>query len=243
MLKITKYASQFDLYILKWPKACMACGSTNLDKISPRYKTIDSRNVRTSGVATIGGETKTTVNTMMKTKLFLCYNCKKEIHTAVKIPSKGSRGHGELAKKLKDGPYDQFVTLGKNGRVWIAEGPYLEMIMELNPELNPLKGKNPLMEMRKKIPKDAVITEGEFDFEDEGVEQSSLDEDSEIQYLKEMIDEEPRNYQSWTNLGMELAVKGRCDEAKDALQQAVGLASDPSEIMDALKVVEEHCKE
>ena len=243
VLKITKYASQLDLYILKWPNACMACGSTNLDKISPRYKTIDSSKVRSSGVASLGGETKTTVNIMIKMKLFLCFDCKKEIHTAAKIPSKGFRGHGDLVQKLKNEPYEQFVTLTDSGHVWIAESPFLEMMLELNPELKPKKGKNPLVELRKKIPKDAVITNVEFDFEDESVDQSTLSDDSEIRYLKELIDEEPRNYQSWTNLAMELAAKGRCDEAKDALQQAVSFASEPSQLMDALKVIEEHCSE
>ncbi|MFW9848086.1 MAG: hypothetical protein ACFFF4_03035 [Candidatus Thorarchaeota archaeon] len=160
MLKFTQYKSQVDLLILKWPKACMSCGSTEVGNIQPKYKSMTPSRVRTTGIEGLGGKTETTINTIMKLKLYLCTDCNNQINTFAKIRGKGFGKREGPAFSLKVNPYSKFVVLDGNGDVHIADSPFFDMMKEINPILKPKKIKHPFDVIREQIPKDAVIPTG-----------------------------------------------------------------------------------
>lgn len=264
MLKITKYASQFDLYILKWPKACMSCGSTNVDNVTPRYKTVDSQHIKTSGLAGLGGETKTTVKTMMKMKLYLCLDCRQEILKLSKIQHKKFEKAQHKALGLRANPYDEFIGLKNDGRVVIADSAYIELMKELNPDLKPEKMKNPLVELRKEVPKDAeipAVTLEEIEshierdiiaaekeearvaaeLEEEDYESTSEDDEELIQ-LKQNFEQSPRDYDRIKDLAIALGKRNRCKEIGNYLKVSQSAGWDMKKLPELLKILKEYCE-
>ncbi|MFX1484322.1 MAG: hypothetical protein ACFFCP_14165 [Promethearchaeota archaeon] len=155
MLKFTQYKSQFDLLILRWPKACMSCGSTEVDNIQPKYNSMTPSRVSSIGLKELGGKTETTINTIMKMKLFLCKDCNNQINTFAKIRGKGFGKREGPAFRLKVNPYSKFVILDEYGEVHIADSPFFGIMMESNPKLKPKKIKHPFDVIREQMPKNA----------------------------------------------------------------------------------------
>lgn len=218
MLKFKKvdFAPKDVLHILRWPDACVSCGSNSIADVTPEY----IPKVITVKKDVSGTETRFWYK--VKAKLYLCMECRQEILTAKEIPSKGFRGHGDLIEKLLNDPYGSFLGMHHEGGVAIAEGPFLDELISLNPENTLYKMKNPLVELRKKLPKDAEIAPvsmevvSAWNLPKEPRKDALLPqaEDPEnIQELKKRLNDEPEIGDNWIQLVQGLISSGDCKGA------------------------------
>ncbi|MHA2143539.1 MAG: hypothetical protein ACXADF_18665 [Candidatus Thorarchaeota archaeon] len=242
MIKFKKvdYAGINNLYIVHWPHTCVSCGSSTIEDVKPEYTRL------MSSIQKKLNNVETTVRTNVKAKLFLCRDCRKEIIIANKIPSKGLRGHGGLAKKLASEPYKQFVNLTSNGVLWVAEGQFKEKITELNPLIEIESGKNPLSELKDKIPKDAEIPEVSAEELDawppQFAEEDEIQADTEkVAQLRSAIESDPKIANNWFLLVQELVSQGRCEAAAEVVRNSVKYA-DMNTVRDMMKVVSKNCE-
>ncbi|MHA1904027.1 MAG: hypothetical protein ACXADL_11275 [Candidatus Thorarchaeota archaeon] len=242
MLKFKKvdFAGATTAYIVHWPHACVSCGSSNIENVSPNFVEImDSFKANINNA-------ETNLRIYIKSKLFLCRDCRKEILTATKIPSKGLRGHGGLVQKLESDPYRQFICLTKKGEFWCAEGQFKDKLAEINPTLQIHTGKNPLVELKEKIPKDAEIPAVSIEEIDawpplEGEDAEPQEDTDQIIQLRNSLREDQSNAENWHILVRELVKLGRCEAAVKALQTAIKYV-DRKSIASMMKIVSENCE-
>ena len=109
---------------------CMFCGSEMLQKVDSRYAIL--------------GKFHTIKNVQVLLKLagffYVCDACNNQIEKGLNHYSKKIT---ELANKLNEFPWNEYIELEKEGLIRIPEGKFKDLLMTLNPELRSKSKKDP----------------------------------------------------------------------------------------------------
>ncbi len=129
-----------DVIALRWPHACLSCGQDVSPHIDSRYAIL--------------GMFHETKDTQILLKLagffYICEECDEEITEALSHPSDKVV---ELARHLKEHPWNEFIHLEKDGTIRVPQGEFSKKLLKMNPEVDMKENRSPIEQMRKLIAK------------------------------------------------------------------------------------------
>jgi hypothetical protein len=125
LYKFADKKNREDVIALRWPKACLSCGTDMPKTVDPRQAIIGLFHV----------DKKTSPHTQVLVKLpgffYMCEECTMVIDTADKAPPKNLE---TLVETLRESPWIEFIELEKSGYVKLPDGLFKEKLQEANPD-------------------------------------------------------------------------------------------------------------
>ncbi|MGY5874989.1 MAG: hypothetical protein RTU30_04520 [Candidatus Thorarchaeota archaeon] len=140
LYKFATKKNREDVIALRWPKACLSCG-TDVSLHVPRRYAI---------VGLFHDYKKTQVLVKLPGFFYICDDCTTVIDSAIDM------NHDSLEKvatNLKEHPWTEFIELGRDGHVKIPEGQFKEKLQNANPDAWIKPKQCPLDELRQKMVK------------------------------------------------------------------------------------------
>lgn len=130
-----------DVIALRWPKACLSCGSDIASNVDARYAIL--------------GMFHDTKDTQILLKLagffYICDVCNAEFGQAQSHQSSRVR---QLAASLIERPWTEFIILEKDGVIVIPQGIFYDKLKEMNPDLVAKHHVSPMNRLRSLIEKE-----------------------------------------------------------------------------------------
>ncbi|MFX1369492.1 MAG: hypothetical protein ACFFAY_12910 [Promethearchaeota archaeon] len=125
MYKFDTKAKREDVIALRWPKACLSCGSDMPEDSHPRYAIVGLFYVE---------KKHTQVLVKLPGHFYTCNTCSREISSQIGEPSQKPSKLEQLALNLMDNPWNEFIELTKHGVVKIPDGSFKSKLQEANPD-------------------------------------------------------------------------------------------------------------
>ncbi len=120
-----------DIVALRWPKACLSCGTDISSDAHPMHGIVGLFHVDRK--TTRGDRRHTQVLLKMPGLFHMCEICVGEVQTFLDSPSEKRRDHVEVATRLLESPWMEFFELEKTGVLRLPEGRFRDRLQELNP--------------------------------------------------------------------------------------------------------------
>ena len=113
-----------DIISLRWPKACLSCGSDLTSQEDSRYAIVGKFHVVKQ------------IQVLIKLPgfFYICNKCDMEIELAVTNSEGKSERYKKLIKNLQEAPWNEFIELEKSGIVRIPNGVFKKKLQESNPD-------------------------------------------------------------------------------------------------------------
>ena len=130
-----------DVIPLRWPKACLSCGTDVPLSIDSRHGII--------GLFYVDKKTtrKDKRHTQVLVKLpgffYMCTDCSNLIDTT------SSKKHEKLVKTLQESPWMEFIEVEKSGHIRLPDGLFKEKLQTVNPEAKFKSKPNPMMLLKQ----------------------------------------------------------------------------------------------
>lgn len=144
MYKFGEKKNREDVIALRWPKACLSCGTNMLETAHPRHAIIGEFYV----------DRKTTRNDRRHTQVlvklpglfYMCEDCTSVINAAVNKPPKNLE---KLVVTLQESPWMEFIEVEKSGHVKLPDGVFKEKLQNANPDALLKTKKNPMSRLKR----------------------------------------------------------------------------------------------
>ncbi len=149
MYKFTDKKNREDVIALRWPKACLSCGTDMPKTADPRHAIVGMFHVdkKTSR----GDKRHTQVLVKLPGFFYMCKDCTVVIDSAVDNPPKNLE---KLVETLQENPWMEFIELEKSGHVKLPDGLFKEKLQEANPDAWFKTKENPMTILKHGIPKE-----------------------------------------------------------------------------------------
>ncbi len=144
MYKFADKKNREDVIALRWPKACLSCGTDVPLSAHPRHAILGLFHVNKK--TTRGDKRHTQVLVKLPGFFYMCEECRAVIDNAVKNPP---RGVEKLVKALQENPWMEFIEVEKSGHIKIHDGPFKEKLQDENPEAWFKSKKNPMTVLKR----------------------------------------------------------------------------------------------
>ncbi len=128
MYKFADKKNREDVIALRWPKACLSCGTDMPQTVDPRHAIVGMFHVDKK--TTRSDKRHTQVLVKLPGFFYMCEECALVIDTAVDNPPKNLE---KLAETLQESPWMEFIELEKSGHVKLPDGPFKEKLQDANP--------------------------------------------------------------------------------------------------------------
>ena len=146
MYKFSNMKNREDIVALRWPKACLSCGTDMPENINPQHAIVGKFHV----------DKKTTRNDKRHTQVllklpgffYMCEDCSLIVDSASKNPPKGFE---KLIENLQENPWMEFIELEKTGHVKIPDGLFKEKLQTANPDAWFKRKKSPFEKLGKEV--------------------------------------------------------------------------------------------
>jgi len=128
-----------DVIALRWPRACLSCGTDVPATIDSRHGII--------GLFYVDKKTtrKDKRHTQVLVKLpgffYMCHECTSLINNADESLQKK---HSKLLKTLQESPWMEFIEIEKLGHIKLPDGDFKDKLQKLNPEAKFKSKQNPM---------------------------------------------------------------------------------------------------
>ena len=139
MYKFSDKKNREDVIALRWPKACLLCGSDAVFENDARYAIVGNFYV----------QKKTQVLIKLPGFFYMCNECSAIIESVIEQFKDNNEKLVEIAVKLKEAPWNQILELERNGCIRLPEGEFKAKLSNINPE-GCFQGMTNPMEMLKK---------------------------------------------------------------------------------------------
>ena len=128
MYKFGDKKNREDVIVLRWPKACLSCGTDIPQTVDSRHAIVGMFHVdkKTSR----GDKRHTQVLVKLPGFFYMCEKCAMVIDIAVKEPPKNLE---KLVETLQESPWMEFIELEKSGYVKLPDGLFKEKLQNANP--------------------------------------------------------------------------------------------------------------
>ena len=146
LYKFADKKNREDVIALRWPKACLSCGTDVPENVDPRHAIVGKFYV----------DKKTTRNDRRHTQVlvklpgffYMCNSCTIVIESAVKNPPKNLEKFVEV---LNESPWMEFIEVETAGHVKLPDGLFKKKLQDENPEAM-LKAKdNPMTKLKRTL--------------------------------------------------------------------------------------------
>lgn len=129
MYKFSNKKNREDVIALRWPQACLSCGTDIPKTADPRHAIIGLFHVdkKTSRA----DKRHTQVLAKLPGLFYMCNECTLVIDSAVDNPPKNLE---KLAVTLQESPWMEFIELEKTGFVKLPDGLFKEKLQSANPD-------------------------------------------------------------------------------------------------------------
>jgi hypothetical protein len=129
LYKFSDKKNREDVIALRWPKACLACGTDMPENTDPRHAIIglfhvDKRTTRDD-------RRHTQVLVKLPGFFYMCTDCLGIIETAADAHPKNLK---KLLETLKESPWMEFIEVEKTGHVKLPDGLFKEKLKDANPD-------------------------------------------------------------------------------------------------------------
>ena len=146
MYKFSDKKNREDVIALRWPKACLSCGTNMLETADPRHAIVGRFHV----------DKKTTRNDRRHTQVlvklpglfYMCEDCTSVINVAVNKPPKNLE---KLVETLQESPWMEFIEVEKSGHVKLPDGVFKEKLQNANPDAWFKKKENPMSKLKRSM--------------------------------------------------------------------------------------------
>ena len=149
MYKFSNKKNREDVIALRWPKACLSCGSEMSAKSDAQHAIVGLFHVDRK--TTRDDKRHTQVLLKLPGFFYMCDECSLVIEGAVVNPPKN---HEKLVETLHESPWMEFIELEKSGHVILPDGPFKEKLQEVNPDAWFKTKKNPMVKLKQLLSKE-----------------------------------------------------------------------------------------
>ena len=149
MYKFADKKNREDVIALRWPKACLSCGTDMPKTADPRPAIIGLFHVdkKTSR----GDKRHTQVLVKLPGFFYMCEECTLVIDSALDNPPKNLE---KLAETLQESPWMEFIEVEKSGHVKLPDGLFKEKLQEENPDALLKTKENPMNRLKRGLSKE-----------------------------------------------------------------------------------------
>ena len=143
MYKFGTKKNREDVVALRWPKACLCCGTDVEQDLEPLYAIVGK----------FHEEKQTQVLVKLPGFFYMCNDCTVDIDSAVNHLQEKQDNLFKLAESLQVAPWTEFIELEKDGCIKIPEGVFKEKLQKANPDACTKSKENPFKVLKGKLPK------------------------------------------------------------------------------------------
>ncbi|MHA1909310.1 MAG: hypothetical protein ACW98Y_18580 [Candidatus Thorarchaeota archaeon] len=143
MFKFSEKKNREDVIALRWPKACLSCGSEKVQNSESRYAIVGKFHV----------VKQTQVLVKLPGFFYMCSDCSTIIRTVLENIEGREDKFTKLAETLMEAPWNQIIELEKDGYIRIPDGRFKEKLVENNPDVCIKAKSNPMDILRRTITK------------------------------------------------------------------------------------------
>ncbi len=149
MYKFADKKNREDVIALRWPKACLSCGTDMPKTADPRHAIVGKFHVdkKTSR----GDRRHTQVLVKLPGFFYMCEECSQVIDSAVDNPPKNLE---KLAETLRESPWMEFIEVEKSGHVKLPDGLFKEKLQDANPDAWLKTKENPMNKLKHEMSKE-----------------------------------------------------------------------------------------
>ena len=144
LYKFSDKKNREDVIALRWPKACLSCGTDVPEAVDPRHAIIGLFHVDKK--TTRGDRRHTQVLVKLPGFFYMCESCSTVIDTAAKDPP---RKLEKLVKTLKESPWMEFIEVEKTGHVRLPDGLFKQKLHEANPDAWLKTKRSPMTKLKR----------------------------------------------------------------------------------------------
>ncbi len=135
-----------DVIALRWPKACLSCGTDVPTSVDAQHGIIglfyvDKKTTRSD-------KRHTQVLVKLPGFFYMCDECTNLINN---IDESLQEKHRKLLKTLKESPWMEFIEVEKDGNIRLPDGIFKDKLQRENPEAKFKSKKNPLAALNQNI--------------------------------------------------------------------------------------------
>jgi len=130
---------------LRWPKACLSCGSEVSPTSHPQHAIVGLFHVDKK--TTRDDKRHTQVLLKLPGFFYMCEECTTVIDAAAKDPPKN---HEKLVETLHESPWMEFIELEKSGILKLPDGLFKEKLQEEHPEALLKTKKSPMTKLKER---------------------------------------------------------------------------------------------
>ena len=150
LYKFSNKKNREDVIALRWPKACLSCGSDLPSTSDGQHAIVGLFHVDKK--TTRDDKRHTQVLLKLPGFFYMCDECTTVIDTAVEAPPKN---HEKLVETLHESPWMEFIELEKSGLVKLPEGLFKDKLQSANPDGLFKTKKNPMNKLTQAMSKGA----------------------------------------------------------------------------------------
>ena len=144
MYKFSDKKNREDVIALRWPKACLSCGTDVAEAVDPRYAIIGLFHVDKK--TTRGDRRHTQVLVKLPGFFYMCEGCSTVIDTAAKNPP---RKLEKLVETLQESPWIEFIEVEKTGHVRLPDGLFKQKLQQANPDARFKTKRSPMTKLER----------------------------------------------------------------------------------------------
>ncbi|TFH04062.1 MAG: hypothetical protein E4H14_15530 [Candidatus Thorarchaeota archaeon] len=146
MYKFSNKKNREDVIALRWPKACLSCGTDMPPTSDPQHAIVGLFHVDKK--SSRGDKRHTQVLLKLPGFFYMCDECTSVIDAATKVQSKNLE---KLAQILHESPWMEFIELEKSGYVLLPDGLFKEKLQSVNPAARFKAKENPMAVLKREI--------------------------------------------------------------------------------------------
>lgn len=143
--KFSNMKNREDVVALRWPKACLSCGTDVPDHMHPQHAIIGTFHVDKN--TRPGDKRHTQVLLKLPGFFYICEACSLRIDLMTDNPPNGLE---KVVENLKDQPWMEFIELEKSGHIKMPAGVFRDKLQKANPAALLKTKKSPMAVLEKR---------------------------------------------------------------------------------------------
>jgi len=149
LYKFSNKKNREDVIALRWPNACLSCGTDMPPTSDPQHAIVGLFHVDKK--TTRDDKRHTQVLLKLPGFFYMCEECTMVIDAAVEnLP----KNHEKLVETLHESPWIEFVELEKSGHVKLPDGLFKEKLQSANPDAWLKTKKSPMVKLKQLLSKE-----------------------------------------------------------------------------------------